>query len=95
MTTPVHCLEGLLVPRVDEQQMRWLTEWIPKLQLLLPCLCGTGAAKHTVVMDRLNSAPRPVQVLSLFQPKTATIEDIAIALVKMFEIAAWRTTRDI
>ena len=88
MTTPVHCLEGLLVPRVDEQQMRWLTEWIPKWQLLLPCLCGTGAAKHTVVMDRLNSAPRPVQVLSLFQPKTATIEDIAIALVKICLVAA-------
>ena len=88
MIIPVHCLEGLLVPRVDEQQMRWLTEWIPKLQLLLPCLCGTGAAKHTVVMDRLNSAPRPVQVLSLFQPKTATIEDIAIALVKICLVAA-------
>ena len=88
MIIPVHCLEGLLVPRVDEQQMRWLTEWIPKWQLLLPCLCGTGAAKHTVVMDRLNSAPRPVQVLSLFQPKTATIEDIAIALVKICLVAA-------
>ena len=88
MIIPVHCLEGLLVPRVDEQQMRWLTEWIPKSQLLLPCLCGTGAAKHTVVMDRLNSAPRPVQVLSLFQPKTATIEDIAIALVKICLVAA-------
>ena len=88
MIIPVHCLEGLLVPRVDEQQMRWLTEWIPKLQLLLPCLCGTGAAKHTVVMDDLNSAPRPVQVLSLFQPKTATIEDIAIALVKICLVAA-------
>ena len=88
MIIPVHCLEGLLVPRVDEQQMRWLTEWIPKLQLLLPCLCGTGAAKHTVVMDRINSAPRPVQVLSLFQPKTATIEDIAIALVKICLVAA-------
>ena len=88
MIIPVHCLEGLLVPRVDEQQMRWLTEWIPKWQLLLPCLCGTGAAKHTVVMDCLNSAPRPVQVLSLFQPKTATIEDIAIALVKICLVAA-------
>ena len=88
MIIPVHCLEGLLVPRVDEQQMRWLTEWIPKLQLMLLCLCGTGAAKHTVVMDRLNSAPRPVQVLSLFQPKTATIEDIAIALVKICLVAA-------
>ena len=88
MNIPVHCLEGLLVPRVDEQQMRWLTEWIAKLQLLRLCLCETGPAKHTVVMDRLNSAPRSLQGLSLFQPKTATIEDIAIALVKICFVAA-------
>jgi len=37
MNIPVHCLEGLLVSRVDEQQMRWLTEWIAKLQLLRLC----------------------------------------------------------
>ena len=88
MNIPVHCLEGLLVPRVDEQQMRWLTEWIAKLQLLRLYLCKTGPAKHTVVMDRLNSAPRSPQGLSLFQPKTATIEDIAIALVKICLVAA-------
>ena len=89
MNIPVHCLEGLLVPRVDEQQMRWLTEWIAKLkQLLLLCLCETGPVKHTVVMRRLNSAPRSVQGSSLFQPKTATIEDIAIALVKIRLVAA-------
>ena len=88
MNIPVHCLEGLLVPRVDEQQMRWLTEWIAKLQLLLLCLCGTLPVKHTVVIDRLNSAPPSVQGLSLFQPKTATIEDIAIALVKICLVAA-------
>ena len=88
MNIPVHCLEGLLVPRVDEQQMRWLTEWIAKLQLLRLRFCETGPAKHTVVMDRLNSAPRSPQGLSLFQPKTATIEDIAIALVKICLVAA-------
>ena len=35
MNTPVHCLEGLLVSRVDEQQMHWLTEWILNMVLLL------------------------------------------------------------
>ena len=59
MNIPVRCLEGLLVPRVGEQQMRWLTEWIAKLQLLFLCLCGTLPVKHTVVIDRLNSAPWP------------------------------------
>ena len=29
MNTPMHCLEGILPPGVDEQQMHWLTEWIP------------------------------------------------------------------
>ena len=33
MNTPVHCLEGLLVSRVDEQQMHWLTEWISNMSL--------------------------------------------------------------
>ena len=35
MNTPVHCLEGILSQRVDEQQMHWLTEWITNLLLLL------------------------------------------------------------
>ena len=35
MNTPVHCLEGLLVPRVDEQQMHRLTEWIVNLAMAL------------------------------------------------------------
>ena len=34
-------------------------------------------------------------LVSLFQPKTATIKDIAIALVKICFFAVWRTHRDI
>ena len=56
---------------------------------------GAEVAKHTVVMGHANSAPRAPIHVSLFQPKTATIEDIAIALVKMLFVAVWRTTQDI
>ena len=96
MIVPVHCLEGLLVSRVDEQQMHRLTEWVPEALLRqLLCFLARHPPKHTVVMDWSDSAPPGAQVVSLFQPKTATIEDIAIALVKMFIVVAWRTKRDI
>ena len=59
---------------------------------LLAC---APVVKHTVVMGSPDSRPRRLSGVSLFQPKTATIEDIAIALVKMFELAAWRIPEDI
>ena len=62
MNIPVHCLEGLLVSRVDEQQMRWLTEWIAKLLLMLLLelrLRRSQLVKHTVVLDEADASPRP------------------------------------
>lgn len=58
-------------------------------------LARAPVVKHTVVMGCADSRPRQPNPVSLFQPKTATIEDIAIALVKMLDLAAWRTTQDI
>ena len=94
MNTPMHCLEGLLVSRVDEQQMHWLTEWIIKQALPQPAFV-CRLQKHSVVIPRWYLPCQAAILVSLFQPKTATIEDIAIALVKMFDVAAWRRTRDI
>ena len=88
MNIPVHCLEGILSPRVDEQQMHWLTEWITKLLLLLLLfLFHTAACKRTVVLEKSDSSPLALHWLSLFQPKTATIQHIAIALVKIYLVA--------
>ena len=62
----------------------------------LPIHCEQGrGVKHTVVMGCADSRPRHPNPVSLFQPKTATIEDIAIALVKMLDFAAWRKAQDI
>ena len=58
-------------------------------------LARAAVVKHTVVMGCPDSRPRRLSGVSLFSPKTATIEDIAIALVKMFELAAWRSAQDI
>ena len=43
--------------------------------------------KRTVVISKPDASPRPWHLLSLFQPKTATIQHIAIALVKIYLIA--------
>ena len=43
--------------------------------------------KRTVVIRNPDSSPLAWHCVSLFQPKTATIKDIAIALVKMYLIA--------
>ena len=87
MNTPVHCLEGLLVSRVDEQQMHWLTEWISNMSLFFG---GGACAKHTADIASDGRLCQWSNSLSLFQPKTATIEDIAIALLKICLFAVWR-----
>ena len=40
MNIPMHCLEGLLVSRVDEQQVHWLSEWISNMFLLFGISCS-------------------------------------------------------
>ena len=47
----------------------------------------TTHQKRTVVMHNADSSPLQVYCMSLFQPKTATIKFIAIALVKIYTIA--------
>ena len=49
---------------------------------------NTRMWKRTVVIRNPDSSPRAWHCVSLFQPKTATIKDIAIALVKMYLVAA-------
>ena len=74
--------------------MQWSSEWIAEVVGAL-CLRGGAAAKHTVVILFANRCKRSSLLhLSLFQLKTATIEDIAIALVKMSVLADWRNLRD-
>ena len=61
----------------------------------LICFCCSEfrVQKHTVVNALGNHLCRSSALLSLFQPKTATIEDIAIALVKICLFAVWRLTK--
>ena len=77
--------------------MQWSTEWVAEVVGALS-LRGGAPAKHTVVIFFFfftNRCKRssPLQ-LFFFQPKIATIEDIAIALVKMSVLADWRNLRD-
>ena len=65
---------------------------------LVDSLCCTltgGSVKHTFVIFSKLLKPFGPWSLSLFQPKTATIEDTAIALVKIKLLAGWRNLRDI
>ena len=61
----------------------------------LCCTLTRGSVKHTVVIFFKQLKEPAHWCLSLFQPKTATIEDTAIALVKIKLLAGWRNLRDI
>ena len=61
----------------------------------LPPRLAVGSMKHTVVIFYKQLKEPAHWSLSLFQPKIATVEDIAIALVEIKLLAGWRNLRDI
>ena len=90
MTCQCASWNALCFGQVDEQHARWRAEWViycvaPLLVVsILPAFSTCVRKTHCRTYGRLTAD------MSLFQPKTATIKHIAIALMKISFIAVLR-----